>query len=65
METDKVNFKNMKKIFIFLKFKYPAKKVATKKPKRYPMVGPVKYIRPIPFSGELEKTGSPIIPSNR
>ena len=29
------------------------------------MVGPVKYTKPIPLSGELEKTGKPNIPSKR
>ena len=29
------------------------------------MVGPVKYVKPIPLSGELEKTGRPKIPSNK
>ncbi len=48
-----------------LKFKYPDTKVANKKPIRYPIVGPVKYTRPMPFSGEFEKTGNPNIPSKR
>ena len=29
------------------------------------MVGPVKYKKPIPFSGVPEKIGNPIIPSNK
>ena len=39
--------------------------VAKIKPIKYPIVGPVKYTKPTPFSGEPEKTGKPIIPSNR
>ena len=34
-----------------------------KKPIKYPIVGPIKYTKPIPFSGELENTGKPSIPS--
>ena len=46
-------------------FIFEAKKLAVKKPIKYPMVGPVKYNNPIPFSGEFEKTGKPNIPSNK
>ena len=42
-----------------------AKKTATKKPIKYPKVGPVKYTMPIPFSGVPAKTGKPTIPSIR
>ena len=35
------------------------------KPIKYPIVAPVKYNKPTPFSGVPEKTGKPMIPSNR
>ena len=42
-----------------------AKKHADRNPIKYPIVGPVKYTKPIPLSGELENTGKPNIPSNK
>ena len=42
-----------------------AKKHAERNPIKYPIVGPTKYAQPIPRSGEFEKTGKPIIPSNK
>ena len=42
-----------------------AKKQADKNPIKYPIVGPVKYKNPTPFSGEFENTGKPTIPSNK
>ena len=42
-----------------------AKKQAVKNPIKYPIVGPVKYKSPTPFSGEFENTGKPTIPSNK
>ena len=42
-----------------------AKKQAIKNPIKYPIVGPVKYKSPTPFSGEFENTGKPTIPSNK
>ena len=60
----KLNFKKFNKIFL-LYVNFPAKKTANKKPIKYPIVGPVKYIKPTPFSGVPEKTGKPKIPSKR
>ena len=40
-------------------------KTSRKKTNKYPIVGPVKYAKPTPLSGEFEKTGKPIIPSNK
>ena len=42
-----------------------AKKQAVRNPIKYPIVGPVKYKSPTPFSGEFENTGKPKIPSNK
>ena len=41
------------------------KSIEKQNPIKYPIVGPVKYKSPTPFSGELENTGNPIIPSNK
>ena len=40
-------------------------KAANKNPIKYPIVGPVKYANPTPFSGELENTGIPNKPSSK
>ena len=55
--------KFLKRLLSYLK--KPAKKEAKIKPIKYHIVAPVKYNKPTPFSGVPEKTGKPMIPSNR
>ena len=62
--TLKTNFKKLKIIFL-LNLKIPLSIAANTNPNRYPIVGPTKYTIPKPFSGVPEKTGNPIIPSNK
>ena len=45
-------FNKYLKKYIFINLNLPARKTADKKPIKYPIVGPVKYTKPTPFSGE-------------
>ena len=61
-ETDNINLKKIMRRSSFF-FTKEAKKQANQKPIKYPIVGPVKYTKPTPLSGELENTGKPTSPS--